>query len=69
MATGAAGELLAMSGDRSSYDGRLGTIEAGALADLLVVDGDPGSNLDWLGEPEDSLRLIVKGGRVHKDTL
>lgn len=69
MATGAAGNLLAMSGERATYDGPLGVIAAGALADLLVVDGDPTSSLDWLGEPDASLRLILKGGRIYKDAL
>ncbi len=69
LATGAAGELLALSGARAPYDGRLGVIAEGALADLLVVDGDPAAGLDWLADPERNLRLIMKGGRVHKDTL
>ena len=41
MATAVNGELLAMSGPRNPYPGKLGVIEAGALADLIVVDGDP----------------------------
>jgi len=69
MATGAAGELLAMSGARASYDGRLGVIEAGAMADLLVVTGDPEAGLDWLDRPEESLALIMKGGALVKDAL
>jgi imidazolonepropionase-like amidohydrolase len=68
-ATGAAGELLAMSGPRAPYNGRLGVIAPGALADLLVVDGDPEKDLVWLGTPETSLRLIMKGGRVAKTAL
>ncbi len=69
MATGAAGELLAMSGARASYDGRLGVIEAGAMADLLVVTGEPEAGLDWLDRPEESLALIMKGGALVKDAL
>lgn len=68
-ATGAAGELLALSGPRAPYDGRLGVIEPGALADLLVIDGDPAKDLGWLDTPETSLRLIMKGGRLVKRTL
>ncbi|MGY6411633.1 MAG: amidohydrolase family protein [Alkalilacustris sp.] len=68
-ATGAAGELLAMSGPRAPYDGRLGVIAEGALADLLVVDADPEAGLDWLDDPQDRLKLIMKGGRIHKDHL
>jgi imidazolonepropionase-like amidohydrolase len=68
-ATGAAGELLAMAGERAPYPGRLGVIAPGAHADLLVVDGDPEQDLAWLDTPEESLRLIMKGGAIHKDTL
>jgi imidazolonepropionase-like amidohydrolase len=69
MATGAAGELLAMSGERAPYPGRLGVIAEGALADMLVVDGDPETDLAFLGDPGANMRLIMKGGRVFKDTL
>ncbi len=41
MATSTNAELLALSGPRSPYQGRLGVVEEGALADLLLVDGDP----------------------------
>jgi imidazolonepropionase-like amidohydrolase len=41
MATFVNGELLAMSGPRNPYEGKLGIIEEDALADLLVVDGNP----------------------------
>jgi imidazolonepropionase-like amidohydrolase len=49
--------------------GELGVIAAGAYADLLVVDGDPLSNLALLAEPEKSLLAIVKGGRFVVDRL
>jgi imidazolonepropionase-like amidohydrolase len=69
LATGAAGELLALSGPRAPYDGALGVIGEGALADLLVVDGDPAAGLGWLEDYQTNLRLIMKGGRVHKNAL
>ena len=69
MATGAAGELMALSGDRSPYSGRLGVIAEGAHADLLVIDGEPEVDLSWLEDPGANLRLIMKGGRIAKDTL
>jgi len=43
-------------------------IAQGALADLLVIDGDPEQGLDWLGDKA-NLRLIMKNGRVFKDEL
>ncbi len=69
MATGAAGELLALSGERAPYEGRLGVIEEGAPADLLVVEGDPEAGLDWLDDPVANLPLIMKGGALVKDAL
>jgi len=69
MATGNAGELLAMSGPRDPYAGRLGVIAEGAHADILVWDGDPETDLDFLDDPTANLRLVMKGGRVFKETL
>jgi imidazolonepropionase-like amidohydrolase len=67
-ATSINGELLALSGPRNGY-GRLGVLEPGALADLLVVDGNPLEDVRLLEEPERNLRLIVKDGRIVKQTL
>lgn len=69
MATGAAGELLALSGERAPYQGRLGVIAEGALADILVWDGDPGTDLAFLADPDTNLRLVMKDGRVLKEQL
>lgn len=67
-ATGAAGALLALSGGRAPYDGRLGVIAEDALADLLVIDGDTEASLDWLADTA-NLRLIMKNGRLFKNEL
>jgi imidazolonepropionase-like amidohydrolase len=69
LATGRAGELLALSGPRAPYEGALGVIAPGALADLLVVEGDPATGLDWLERYDTTLRLIMKDGRIHRNTL
>jgi imidazolonepropionase-like amidohydrolase len=69
MATATNGELLALSGPRNPYPGKLGVVEEGALADLLVVNGDPIADVTLLARPETSLALIMKGGRIYKDTL
>jgi imidazolonepropionase-like amidohydrolase len=69
MATGAAGELLALSGPRAPYDAPLGVIAPGAAADLLVADGDPATDLGFLDAPEQTLRLIMQGGRIARTTL
>ncbi|MDZ5699986.1 amidohydrolase family protein [Chelativorans sp. M5D2P16] len=67
--TGNNGELCRMCGPRNPYDGNLGVIEPGALADLLIAEGDPTQDLDFLMDPEENLKVIVKDGRIHKNTL
>jgi imidazolonepropionase-like amidohydrolase len=69
MATAVNGELLAMSGPRNPYPGKLGVIEDGALADLLLVDGNPLQDIRVIADPERNFVLIMKDGRVHKNTL
>ncbi|MFZ7097082.1 amidohydrolase family protein [Luteimonas dalianensis] len=59
-------ELLALSGLRSPYQGRLGVVEEGALADLLLVEGDPLADLEVLADPERNFTVIVKDGQVVK---
>jgi imidazolonepropionase-like amidohydrolase len=68
-ATGTNAELLALSGERNPYPRALGRIAPGAFADLLVADGNPAANLEFLADPERNLRLIMKDGVVHKNTL
>ena len=46
----------------------IGTVEGGKLADLLVVEGNPLEDIAVL-HTQDNLKLIMKGGRVVKDTL
>lgn len=80
-ATSYAAELLSYSGDRNPYkEGKLGVIEPGAYADLLVVDGNPledikvlGASDIWIQAPDpqtiETIRLIMKDGNVYKNTL
>uniref|UniRef100_UPI003BAD9296 metal-dependent hydrolase family protein n=1 Tax=Stappia sp. TaxID=1870903 RepID=UPI003BAD9296 len=67
--TGGNAELLGLSGPRSPYEGPLGVIEAGALADIVVLDGNPLETIDLIADPETHMKLIVKDGRIHKNTL
>ena len=69
MATSLNGELLAMSGPRNPYQGKLGVIEEDALADLLVVDGNPINDIDLVSEPDKNFMVIMKDGKIYKDTL
>jgi imidazolonepropionase-like amidohydrolase len=59
-------QLLALSGPRSPYRGALGVVEEGALADLLLVDGNPLAQIDLLGDPKANFDVIMKGGRLYK---
>src|SRR5215472_5412212 len=69
MATGANAELLALSGKRSPYQGKLGVVERGALADLLLVDGNPLDNIDLVADPAKNFKIIMKDGKIYKNTL
>ncbi|HUK07965.1 MAG TPA: amidohydrolase family protein [Stellaceae bacterium] len=49
--------------------GMLGTLAPGAYADLLIVDGNPLSDIRVLARPEQTLKLIMKGGVIYKNEL
>ena len=49
--------------------GKLGVVQPGAFADLLVVDGDPIRKLELLTGQGDNLSVIMKAGRFHKNRL
>jgi imidazolonepropionase-like amidohydrolase len=67
MATGTNAQLLALSGKRSAYAGRLGVVEEGALADLLLVNGDPLADIAVITNPDANFNVIMKDGKVVKD--
>jgi imidazolonepropionase-like amidohydrolase len=69
MATGTNAELLALSGKRNPYPGRLGVVQEGALADLLLIDGDPVANIALITDPEKNMVVIMKDGKIFKNTL
>ena len=60
MATADNGELLALSGLRSPYPGKLGVVEPGALADLLLVDGDPLANIKLIEDPARNFVVVMR---------
>jgi imidazolonepropionase-like amidohydrolase len=68
MATSTNAELLALSGKRNPYPGKLGVVEEGALADLLLVDGDPTKNIELVADPAKNFVVIMKDGRIHKNS-
>ncbi len=69
MATATNADLLTLSGPRTPYPGKLGVVKEGALADLLLVDGDPIANLKLIEDPAKNLLVIMKDGRIYKNSL
>jgi imidazolonepropionase-like amidohydrolase len=69
MATADNGELMALSGFRNPYPGKLGVVEEGALADLLLVDGNPLENIKLIEDPDKNFPVIMKDGRIYKNAL
>jgi imidazolonepropionase-like amidohydrolase len=69
MATSTNAELLALSGKRNPYPGKLGIVEEGALADLLLVDGNPLDNIGLIADPAGNFKIIMKDGNIYKNTL
>jgi imidazolonepropionase-like amidohydrolase len=69
MGTGTNSQLLAMSGKRNPYPGKLGVVEEGALADLLLVDGNPLDNIKLIEDPHRNFLVIMKDGKIYKNLL
>ncbi|WP_244558928.1 MULTISPECIES: metal-dependent hydrolase family protein [Bradyrhizobium] len=69
MATSTNAELLGLSGLRNPYPGMLGVVEEGALADLLLVDGNPIDNIKLIEDPAKNFLVIMKDGKVYKNLL
>src|SRR6202049_2948669 len=69
MATGDNGELMALSGFINPYPGKLGVVEEGALADLLLVDGNPLEDLNLVANPDKNFVVIMKDGKIYKTPL
>jgi imidazolonepropionase-like amidohydrolase len=67
-ATGNGGETVALSGKRNPY-GKLGVIEAGAMADILIYDQNPLEDITIVEDYENNLDFIMKDGFVHKNAL
>jgi imidazolonepropionase-like amidohydrolase len=68
MATADNGELLALSGPRNPY-GKVGVVEDRALADLLLVDGDPLADIALVADPAKNFVVIMKDGVIYKNAL
>lgn len=77
-ATSVSGELVAMSGPRNPY-GKVGVIEEGAMADILLINGNPLEDISLVGADPlwwdagtseiKTMPFIMKGGEIVKNTL
>ena len=54
-----------LGGELMGHPGELGVVKSGALADLLLVDGDPLADISVL-QDRSALRMIMKDGALHK---
>ena len=70
LATSGNCELFAMSGQRNPYkEAKLGVLQRGARADMLLVNGDPTADINVLKDSERNLAVIIKDGKIWKNTL
>jgi imidazolonepropionase-like amidohydrolase len=70
MATSNVAALLELSGELHPYrEGPLGVIQEGAYADLLLIDGNPLEDVTLLADYENNIDLIMKDGKIYKNTL
>lgn len=69
MATGRAGELVMMAGPNSPYlEGKLGMVKEGYYADMILVNGDPTEDIQWITNRE-NISMIMKDGKIYKNTI
>lgn len=66
-ATSKSGELIGMS--KRFNPGKIGVIEEGALADILIMNGNPLNDLSVMTRPEENLAVIMKDGKIYKNTI
>ena len=69
MATHDNAELLKLCGPRDPYPGKLGVVEQGALADLILVEGNPLENIQLIADPGKNFVVIMKDGVIYKNNL
>jgi imidazolonepropionase-like amidohydrolase len=70
MVTSGNAALLRLAGERDPYgSARLGEIVTGAWADMLLINGDPTTDLGLLADPAANIAVIIKDGVVVKNTL
>ena len=69
-ATSTNAELLRFCNSRDPYKAApLGVVKDGAWADMLIYDGNPLDDIEFVTKPNDHLKVIIKGGKVYKNEL
>ncbi len=70
MVTSIAGEVCAMSGPGQNHykAGKLGVVEEGAWADLLIVDGNPIKDVKVFAKST-NVKLVMKDGHIYKNIM
>jgi imidazolonepropionase-like amidohydrolase len=59
-----------MSGERNPYkEAKLGVLQEGAWANMLLVDGDPTQDIQVLADPQRNVVVIIKDGAIYKNAL
>jgi imidazolonepropionase-like amidohydrolase len=81
MMTSDNGQLMALTGDMNPYPGKLGVIEEGAYADIILVDGNPLEDIGLLGaapkmfgKPRDTIHIetipfVMKDGKIFMNSM
>ncbi len=69
MATYDNAQLIKLCGPRDPYPGEIGVVKEGALADLILVDGNPLVDIDLVANPDEKFVIIMKDGKIYKNTL
>ena len=68
--TSNAAKWLAKSGPKNPYkDGPLGVIQEGAYADMILVEGNPVTDMTVLGDYDKNIPVVIKDGKIFKNTL
>lgn len=68
-ATSKSAALLQLSGERNPYPGKIGVVEEGAYADLLLINGNPLEDISILQDADSNLALIMKDGKIYKNII
>jgi imidazolonepropionase-like amidohydrolase len=70
IATSNGARMNELTGKNHPYqEGKLGVVEAGAYADLLLLNSNPLEDITILADPKNNIELIMKDGKIYKNTL